>query len=160
MTDLMRPLEGLRVIEISAFVATPIAGMTLGQLGTDVIRIDSVGGAADRGRWPLTNTGASLYWNGPHKGGCSFFTDLRSAPGRDLARDLLATAPTGTPVVVTNSVGQPWLSYEALREVCPEVIDVLIEGKHDGTAAVDYTVNAQARFPLVTGTSIFLPRRR
>ncbi|MGL6183195.1 MAG: CoA transferase, partial [Aestuariivirga sp.] len=39
-----RILEGLRVIEASAFVAAPLAGMTLAQMGADVIRFDRIGG--------------------------------------------------------------------------------------------------------------------
>jgi 2-methylfumaryl-CoA isomerase len=34
------PLAGLRIIEISSFVAAPLGGMTLAQLGADVIRVD------------------------------------------------------------------------------------------------------------------------
>ena len=50
-------LEGLRVIEGSAFVAAPLGGMTLAQLGADVIRFDPIGGGLDRGRWPVTADG-------------------------------------------------------------------------------------------------------
>jgi 2-methylfumaryl-CoA isomerase len=53
------PLEGMTVLEISSFVAAPLGGMTLAQLGADVIRIDPVGGAADTGRWPLAPSGTS-----------------------------------------------------------------------------------------------------
>ncbi|MEE3352884.1 MAG: CoA transferase, partial [Actinomycetota bacterium] len=49
-----RPLEGLRVVEGTAFVAAPSGGMTLAQLGADVIRFDQVGGGIDYHRWPLT----------------------------------------------------------------------------------------------------------
>ena len=45
-------LEGMRVIEGSAFVAAPLGGMTMAQLGADVIRFDPLGGGLDRGRWP------------------------------------------------------------------------------------------------------------
>ncbi|MGO3895749.1 CoA transferase, partial [Brevibacterium aurantiacum] len=41
------PLAGLKVIEISAFVAAPLGAMTLAQLGADVIRIDPIGGNID-----------------------------------------------------------------------------------------------------------------
>ena len=46
-------LSGLRVVEGSAFVAAPLGGMTLAQLGADVIRFDQIGGGLDYQRWPL-----------------------------------------------------------------------------------------------------------
>src|ERR1019366_1834291 len=48
-------LEGMRIVEGSAFVAAPLGGMTLAQLGADVIRFDPIGGGLDRGRWPITS---------------------------------------------------------------------------------------------------------
>ena len=43
-------LDGLRVIEGSAYVAAPLGGMTLAQLGADVIRFDQIGGGIDFNR--------------------------------------------------------------------------------------------------------------
>ena len=54
-------LEGMRVIEGSAFVAAPLGGMTLAQMGADVIRFDPIGGGLDRARWPVTSEGRSLF---------------------------------------------------------------------------------------------------
>src|ERR1700745_340790 len=56
------PLTGLRIVEISSFVAAPLGGMTLAQPAAEVVRVDPVGGAADVTRWPLAPSGASLYW--------------------------------------------------------------------------------------------------
>jgi crotonobetainyl-CoA:carnitine CoA-transferase CaiB-like acyl-CoA transferase len=46
-------LSGMRIVEGSAFVAAPLGGMTLAQLGADVIRFDPIGGGIDHRRWPL-----------------------------------------------------------------------------------------------------------
>ena len=46
-------LDGLKVVEISAFVAAPLGGATLASLGAEVIRIDPPGGGIDAKRWPL-----------------------------------------------------------------------------------------------------------
>lgn len=145
------PLANLRVIEVSAFVAAPLAGMTLAQLGADVIRVDPLGGAADRNRWPLTKDGASLYWAGLNKSKRSLEVDFRSDEGRRLIHELVASSPQGTGVVLTNAVGRDWLSYDVLRTHCPDLIHVQIEGRRDGSPAVDYTVNAEVGFPMVTG---------
>ena len=50
-------LKGLRVVEGSAFIAAPSGGMTLAQLGADVIRFDQIGGGIDYRRWPVTENG-------------------------------------------------------------------------------------------------------
>jgi 2-methylfumaryl-CoA isomerase len=50
-------LSGLRVIEFSAFVAAPSAGLALAQLGAEVIRIDPLGGNIDVKRRPLNAAG-------------------------------------------------------------------------------------------------------
>jgi 2-methylfumaryl-CoA isomerase len=145
-----KPLAGLRVIEVATFVAGPLGGMTLAQLGAEVIRIDPPGGSADYTRWPLAASGTSLYWTGLNKGKRSLVADFRSPEGRDLITRLVAESGPGGGIVLTNA-GRPWLSYEALSQVRPDLIHLRIDGLHDGQPAVDYTVNASTGFPLVTG---------
>lgn len=142
-----RPLEGLTVVEGSAFVAAPSGGMTLAQLGADVVRFDRIGGGIDHGRWPLTPDGASLYWNGLNKGKRSFAVDLGDPEGQELVAELVARAGN----LVTNFPAVGWLSYESLRARRDDLVMVAITGSHDGTTAVDYTVNCAVGYPAVTG---------
>ena len=144
------PLAGLRVIEISSFVAAPLGGMTLAQLGAEVIRVDPAGGAADVSRWPLAPSGASLYWAGLNKGKRSVTLDFRTDHGRQAVADLVAGSGPDGGIVLTNA-SHPWLAYEALAARRPDLIHLRITGRHDGGAAVDYTVNAAIGFPLTTG---------
>jgi 2-methylfumaryl-CoA isomerase len=146
-----QPLAGLRVVEVSTFVAAPLGGMTLAQLGAEVVRVDPLGGAPDHTRWPLAESGTSLYWTGLNKAKRSIVVDLRSAAGRELVTRLVADSGPGGGIVLTNSVGRPWLGYETLAVRRPDVIHLQIEGNPDGSAAVDYTVNAELGFPLLTG---------
>ncbi|MBC7269252.1 MAG: CoA transferase, partial [Streptomyces sp.] len=44
------PLKGLRILELSSYVATPLCGLVLHQLGADVVRLEPPGGAPDRTR--------------------------------------------------------------------------------------------------------------
>jgi 2-methylfumaryl-CoA isomerase len=146
-----QPLAGLRIVEVSTFVAAPLGGMTLAQLGAEVVRVDPLGGAADHTRWPLAESGTSLYWTGLNKAKHSVTVDLRSAAGQELVTRLVADSGPGGGIVLTNSVGRSWLGYEALAARRPDVIHLQIEGHPDGSAAVDYTVNAELGFPLLTG---------
>src|SRR5271154_6718113 len=77
-------LAGLRIVEGSAFIAAPLGGMTLAQLGADVIRFDQIGGGLDYHRWPLAADGQSLFWAGLNKGKRSIQVDLASPRGREL----------------------------------------------------------------------------
>ena len=79
-------LSGLTVIEGSAFVAAPLGGMTLAQLGANVIRFDPIGGGMDFKRWPLDERGNSLYWSGLNKGKKSITINIREEEGRDLIK--------------------------------------------------------------------------
>jgi 2-methylfumaryl-CoA isomerase len=145
------PLAGLRVIEISSFVAAPLGGLTLAQLGAEVIRVDPLGGAPDVRRWPLAPSGTSLYWTGLNKGKRSVVLDFRSAAGQRLVADLVAASGDGGGIVLTNVGGQAWVSYPELARRRPDLIHLQVLGRHDGGPAVDYTVNASSGFPLVTG---------
>jgi 2-methylfumaryl-CoA isomerase len=144
------PLAGLRVVEVSSFVAAPLGGMTLAQLGAEVIRVDPLGGAPDTTRWPLAPNGTSLYWAGLNKGKRSVVLDLRSPEGQRWVADLIAGSGPDGGIVLTNA-SYPWLSYDALRDARPDLIHLRITGRHDESPAVDYTVNAGIGFPLATG---------
>ena len=85
-------LKDLRIIEGSAFVAAPLAGMTLAQLGADVIRFDPIRGGLDAKRWPVDQHGKSLYWVGLNKGKRSIAVDTRKPEGQELVAALI-TAP-------------------------------------------------------------------
>ena len=139
-------LAGLRVVELSAFVAAPLGGATLAALGADVIRVDPLGGGVDIGRWPLYG-GRSLYWEGLNRGKRSVTLDLRSERGAAIAARLAADAGT----VLTNLPEREPLAYPRLRERRPDLVMLSITGRADGGAAVDYTVNAGVGFPMITG---------
>jgi 2-methylfumaryl-CoA isomerase len=152
MTDqVVGPLAGIRIVEVASFVAAPSAGLVLRQLGADVIRVDPVGGAPDIDRWPLSDSGRSLYWAGLNRGKRSAVLDLRSDEGREQLR-LLVTAPgPGNGILLTNLSGKPWLAEDLLRQGRPDLIHVQVLGTSDGNAAVDYTVNAAVGLAYATG---------
>ena len=144
-------LNGVRVIEGSAFVAAPTAGMTLAQLGADVIRFDAPGGGLDWKRWPLTSAGDSLFWSGLQKGKRSIEIDLRSEEGREQLAQLITLPGPGNGIFMTNFPARGWMSYEKLKERREDLIMVVMTGNHDGSSEVDYTVNPSAGFPEAMG---------
>ena len=144
-------LDGLRVVEASAFVAAPTGGLTLAQLGADVIRVDPIGGGVDAGRWPLAESGASIYWASLNKCKRSITVNLRAPEGREIVADLIARSGDGGGCFLTNLPARGELTYEALQARRRDVVMVQITGHRDGATALDYTVNSAVGFPMVTG---------
>lgn len=140
----------MRIIEVSAFVAVPLGGMTLAQLGADVIRVDPLEGGIDYQRWPLAANGSSLYWAGLNKGKRSVALNVRDPLGQDVIRRLVTGSGPDGGILITN-LSPLWLDYEELRKDRPDLIMVVLSGSPDGAIAVDYTVNAAAGYPEVTG---------
>jgi 2-methylfumaryl-CoA isomerase len=144
-------LKGMRVIEVSAFIAAPYAGLSLAQMGAEVIRIDPIGGGLDYRRWPVTEDGRSLYWAGLNKCKRSIALNVREEEGREIAHALMTAPGPGNGMVITNLPPRGWLAYETLKVKRDDLIMISIVGNRDGSVALDYTVNAAAGFPLITG---------
>lgn len=144
-------LSGLRVIEGSAFVAAPLGGMTLAQLGAEVIRFDPIGGGMDHKRWPLDNQGKSLYWAGLNKGKKSIAVNSRDEEGRELIRALICEPGPDRGVFLTNHPPGGPFGYETLKARRDDLIMLNVLGSHDGSPAVDYTINCALGFPFATG---------
>ncbi|MGA7912142.1 MAG: CoA transferase [Candidatus Dormiibacterota bacterium] len=143
-------LSGLQIIELSAFVAAPLAGATLASLGADVIRVDPPGGGIDIDRWPL-HEGKSLYWAGLNQGKRSVTIDTRTDEGRDQVTKLITAPGADAGIVLTNLPVADWNSYARLSKLRRDLIMLVITGDRDGRTAVDYTVNAAVGFPWITG---------
>lgn len=146
-------LDGLRVVESSAFIAAPLAGLTLAQYGADVIRVDMIGGGIDYGRLPRLPSGRSLYWTGLNKAKRSIAVDLKRPEGRELVQALVGAADRDGRdggVLLTN-IGTPWLAHEVLAQRRADLISCTIQGNADGSTAVDYTVHCATGYPAITG---------
>ena len=147
------PLAGFRVIEVSAFIAAPLGGMTLAQLGAEVIRIDPPGGNIDIDRWPLAPSGNSLYWASLNKGKQSITLALDTPEGQEIAAGLITAPGPGGGIVLTNLPARGWMSYASLSARRPDLLMMRLIGNPDGSGAVDYTVNCASGFPIATGAT-------
>ncbi|NIM43848.1 MAG: 2-methylfumaryl-CoA isomerase [Hydrogenophaga sp.] len=151
MTQQEGILSGLRVVEAAAFVAAPLGGMTLAQMGADVIRIDALGGGLDYRRWPVTQDNTSLFWCGLNKAKRSVALDLASPEGRELAMAIACAPGEDAGLFLTNFPPRGWLDHEQLKAKRPDLIQLTLMGDRHGGSAVDYTVNARLGLPYMTG---------
>ena len=144
-------LAGLRVVEVSAFVAAPSAGLALAQMGAEVIRIDDIRGGLDYRRWPVTEDNTSLFWQGLNKNKRSVAIDIRQPEGRELARSIICASGEDAGILLTNFPPRGWMDYESLREAREDLIQLTVMGNRHGGSAVDYTVNPAIGVPMFTG---------
>ena len=151
MGRMTAPLTGMRVVESAAFIAVPLAGMTLAQMGADVIRVDRIQGGLDAARWPVTATGASLFWAGMNKGKRSLAVDMARPEGVEIIAALITAPGPDAGMFLTNLRGRGPLNYPALSAARADLIMVSLIGTRRGEPAVDYTVNPALGFPMATG---------
>ena len=144
-------LSGLRIIEGSAFVAAPLGGLLMAQLGAEVIRFDQLNGGLDFGRWPVTPSGESLFWHGLNRGKKSIQININSVEGKKIVSDLVTADGENGGIFLTNFPTNDWLSYQALSQKRPDLIMVSLVGNYDGSSEVDYTVNPALGYPSITG---------
>lgn len=144
-------LAGMRVVEGSAFVAVPLAGMTLAQMGADVIRFDRPQGGLDAHRWPMTKDGTSLFWAGLNKGKRSLAVDMARPEGQEIISELICAPGPDAGMFLTNLRVRGWMDYPALKARREDLIMVSLLGTRRGEPAVDYTVNPSLGFPMATG---------
>ncbi|MEQ9258221.1 MAG: CoA transferase [Roseovarius sp.] len=144
-------LKGMRVVEGSAFVAVPLAGMTLAQMGAEVIRFDRVEGGLDAGRWPLAPSGQSLFWAGLNKGKKSVAVNMKSPEGRELVSRIITAPGEDAGLFITNLRVRGWMDYETLSKARKDLIMVTLMGDRHGNPQVDYTVNPALGIPHMTG---------
>ena len=140
-------LNDLSIIEVSSFVASPTAGLYCAQMGAEVIRVDHKAGGLDYDRYMLTKEGRSLSWENLNRAKKSVALDLRSGEGRELCVELAARIGN----CITNLPEKSFLSHAAMQAKREDMVSVRIMGWHDGRQAMDFTVNAAAGYPLMTG---------
>jgi len=144
-------LNDLTVVEGASFIAGPSCALHLHHFGARVIRFDMIGGGPDYGRWPISQSGKSYYWESLNQGKLSVAIDLSSDEGRELAVEIVTMPGKGRGLFVTNYPRNGFLAHEALAARRVDLITLRVMGWPDGRNAVDYTVNAAVGLPYLSG---------
>lgn len=146
-------LSGLKIIEVSSFVASPTVGLYCAQFGAEVVRVDHKAGGLDYDRYMMTAEGRSLSWENLNRAKKSVALDLQVPEGRELLVELVRK----TGQMVTNLPVNSFLAHDRIAEGRPDLVSVRIMGWHDGRQAMDFTVNAASGYPLMTGPAEWDP---
>lgn len=121
-------LSGIRVLDLSRFIAGPYCAMLLGDLGADVVKVEAVGkGESSRGFEPKYR-GESLYTAVFNRNKRSLTLDFRSSDGQALLRRLIAKADVVVENFVPGTLEKMGCGWEALRAGHPRLIMTRISG--------------------------------
>ncbi|HEX4525127.1 MAG TPA: CoA transferase [Gaiellaceae bacterium] len=140
-------LDGILVVDLSRVLAGPLVAMTLGDLGADVIKVESPDGDDTR-RWspPADAQGRAAYHHSANRNKRSIVLDLKATPDLEFARQLCERAD----VVVSNfkpgTLARFGLDYETISAVNPRVIHCEISGfgEREGARIPGYDPIVQA----------------
>jgi crotonobetainyl-CoA:carnitine CoA-transferase CaiB-like acyl-CoA transferase len=121
-------LDGLRVIDLSRFIAGPYCAMLLGDMGADVVKVEPPGrGENSRAFGPFVE-GESLYTMVFNRNKRSLTLDLRSEQGKGVLRDLLRTADVLVENYVPGTLEKMGLDRDTLHALNPRLIITRISG--------------------------------
>ena len=124
----MKPLEGIRVLDMGRFVSAPFCGMLLADMGAEVIKIEKPGKGEDtRGVGPFKN-GVSLYVPTYNRNKKGITLQTRSEEGIELLKGLIRKSD----VVIENfrpgTIQKMGLSYEEVKKINPRILMASISG--------------------------------
>ncbi|GAA2403817.1 CoA transferase [Actinomadura vinacea] len=130
-------LAGVKVVELAHVIAGPLAGTLLADLGADVVHVEAPGTGDTARRQGPAKDGVHLWWKVAGRNKRSVTLDLRTAAGRDLARELVAWAD----VLITNmrpDTLRGWgLDWETLHAAHPRLVMLQITGNGASTSVAN-----------------------
>lgn len=151
------PLAGIRVLDLSTIVSGPMCAMILGDLGADVVKIESPGG--DTARWlgDAEIPGMSGLFAQLNRNKRSVVLDFKSDAGLDALRKLAREADVVVENFRAGVADRIGVGYEALSRVNPRIVYVAIsgygtEGPYAELPAYDMVIQGMAGFAKILGS--------
>jgi formyl-CoA transferase len=124
----MKPLEGIRVLELGQLIAGPFASKMLAEFGAHVIKIEPPGIGDPLRKWRLLHEGTSVWWEAQSRNKESVTLDLRSPEGQDVIRKLV----THSDVLIENfrpGTLERWnLGWDELHALNPRLVMLRVSG--------------------------------
>ena len=164
----MAPLSGLKVIELARILAGPWAGQTLGDLGAEVIKVESPQGDDTRQWGPpfIDHDGetSAAYFHSCNRGKASVTIDFRTADGQSQLRALIADADILIENFKLGGLAKYGLDYASMKEMNPGLIYCSITGfgqtgPYAHRAGYDYIIQGMSGLMSITGEPDGAPQR-
>jgi crotonobetainyl-CoA:carnitine CoA-transferase CaiB-like acyl-CoA transferase len=115
-------LKGVRVLDFGRYIAGPLCGTFLADLGAEVIRIEKPGGADDRFIMPSTEQGEGALYLHSNRGKKSITLDTARPEGKAVAERLIASADVVIANLSPGALKHFGLDYDSVRAIKPDII--------------------------------------
>jgi crotonobetainyl-CoA:carnitine CoA-transferase CaiB-like acyl-CoA transferase len=158
------PLEGVRVVDLSRVLAGPQCASLLGDLGADVVKVESPHGGDETRSWLPLVDGESTAFFSVNRNKRSIAVDLGSPEGRALVRALIVDADVVIENFRTGTMERWGLAYEDLREDAPRLVYAAISafgrtGELAERAGYEAVLQAFSGVMSITGDPDGMPAR-
>lgn len=160
-----RPLDGLRVVDMSTSYAGPTASMYLADLGADVVKVERPGTGDDARMWsPPSVDGVSAWFASANRNKRSIALDLRSPGGAAVLHRLLGGADVFIENLNPSKLNSLGLAPAGVRQRYPRLIygamsGVGLTGPDSGLPGYDLVAQARSGLMSVTGAPCGPPQR-
>lgn len=151
-----KPLDGLRVIDLTRVLAGPFCTMLLADMGADVIKIENPDGGDDSRAFGPYKQGLSAYYMGLNRSKRSVTLNLKNEKAKEMLKSLVRDADVVVENFKPGTMNKLGLSYEVLREVNPKIIYAASSGfgqtgPYSPRAAYDLIIQGMSGFMSITG---------
>ncbi|MGO4524587.1 CaiB/BaiF CoA transferase family protein [Microvirga sp. 2MCAF35] len=159
----MKPLEGLKVLELARILAGPWVGQLLADLGADVVKVERPGAGDDTRGWgPPFVEGAedehlsAAYFHSCNRGKRSIAVDFETPEGQKLVRKLASHADVVIENFKVGGLKKYGLDYESLKAVNPRLVCCSItgfgqDGPYASRAGYDFMIQGLGGIMDLTG---------
>lgn len=151
-----KPLEGVRVLDLSRVLAGPFCTMILSDLGAEIIKVELPGTGDDSRAFGPFRNGQSLYFVNVNRGKQSVAIDLKSEAGRKLLVDLAKECDVLVENYRPGTMEKLGLGWDVLKAANPRLIYAAVSGfghtgPDSGRPAYDILVQAMGGVMSITG---------
>ncbi|NWR05612.1 SUCHY transferase, partial [Paradoxornis webbianus] len=125
----VKPLDGVKILDLTRVLAGPFATMNLGDLGAEVIKVERPGAGDDTRAWgpPFAGT-ESIYFLSVNRNKKSIAINMKNSKGVKLIKELAAVSDVFVENFVPGKLAEMGLGYEDIKKIAPHIVYCSITG--------------------------------